>query len=46
MHIYHCRLMLHEPLFFATREVGRLYETGRFLHNYALTYALRQASAP
>lgn len=46
MHIYHCRLTLHEPLFFATREVGRLYETGRFLHNYALTYALRQASAP
>jgi CRISPR-associated protein Csc1 len=46
MHIYHCRLTLHEPLFFATREVGRLYETGRFLHNYALTYALRRASAP
>jgi CRISPR-associated protein Csc1 len=46
MHIYHCRLTLHEPLFFATREVGRLYETGRFLHNYALTYAMRQASAP
>src|SRR5215212_9560163 len=46
MHIYHCRLTLHEPLFFATREIGRLYETGRFLHNYALTYALRRASAP
>jgi CRISPR-associated protein Csc1 len=46
MHIYDCLLTLHEPLFFATRELGRLYETGRYLHNYALTYALRQASAP
>ncbi|MFN8570257.1 MAG: type I-D CRISPR-associated protein Cas5/Csc1 [Kouleothrix sp.] len=46
MQIYHCLLTLHEPLFFATRELGRLYETGRFVHNYALTYALRQASAP
>jgi CRISPR-associated protein Csc1 len=46
MHIYHCLLTVHEPLFFATRELGRLYETGRYLHNYALTYALRQASAP
>ena len=35
-----CRLVLHENLYYATREVGRLYETGRCLHNYALTYAL------
>jgi CRISPR-associated protein Csc1 len=40
------RLTFHENLFYATREVGRLYETGRFLHNYALTYALGLASAP
>lgn len=46
MHIYHCHLTLHEPLFFATREIGRLYETGRYLHNYALTYALQQVQAP
>ena len=46
MYIQRCTLTLHEPLFFATREIGRLYETGRYLHNYALTYALRQASAP
>src|SRR5437868_5975658 len=46
MHIQRCMLTLQEPLFFATREIGRLYETGRYLHNYALTYALRQASAP
>jgi CRISPR-associated protein Csc1 len=41
-----CRLTFHENLFYATREVGRLYETGRYLHNYALTYALGLASAP
>lgn len=46
MYIYQCRLILHEPLFFATREIGRLYETGRYLHNYALTYAFRLAEAP
>ena len=46
MRIYACRLRLHENLFYATREMGRLYETGRWLHNYALTYALGLASAP
>lgn len=46
MHVYECRLTLHEPLFFATRELGRLYETGRYLHNYALTYAFGLARSP
>jgi CRISPR-associated protein Csc1 len=46
MLIYHCQLTLHENLYYATREVGRLYETGRCLHNYALTYALGLAAAP
>ena len=46
MQIAHCRITLHEPLFFATREIGRLYETGRYLHNYALAYALRLVQAP
>ena len=46
MRIYLCQLVLHENLYYATREVGRLYETGRCLHNYALTYALGLASAP
>ncbi|MBN1887858.1 MAG: type I-D CRISPR-associated protein Cas5/Csc1 [Thermoflexales bacterium] len=46
MIIYMGRLVLHESLYFATREVGRLYETGRYLHNYALTYALGLAVAP
>lgn len=46
MRLYLCRLIFHENLFYATREVGRLYETGRYLHNYALTYALGLAVAP
>ncbi len=46
MRFYLCRLTFDENLFYATRETGRLYETGRYLHNYALTYALGFASAP
>lgn len=46
MRLYLCRLTFHENLFYATREIGRLYETGRYLHNYALTYALGLAVAP
>jgi CRISPR-associated protein Csc1 len=46
MHLYACSLTLHEPLFFATREIGRLYETGRYLHNYALTYAFGLVASP
>jgi CRISPR-associated protein Csc1 len=46
MQAYLCRLTLHENLYFATREMGRLYETGKYLHNYALTYALGLATAP
>lgn len=40
MHIQRCTLTLQENLYYATREMGTLYETGNFLHNYALTYAL------
>ncbi|MCA9962855.1 MAG: type I-D CRISPR-associated protein Cas5/Csc1 [Anaerolineales bacterium] len=40
MWVTQCRLTLHDSLFYATREMGTLYETGRFLHNYALSYAL------
>lgn len=46
MHLYLCQLIFHENLFYATRETGRLYETGRYLHNYALTYALELTVAP
>ncbi|WP_019503801.1 type I-D CRISPR-associated protein Cas5/Csc1 [Pleurocapsa sp. PCC 7319] len=38
--IYRCNLELHDSLYFATREIGRLYETEPILHNYALCYAL------
>jgi len=40
MLIMRCRLILHDSLFYATREMGTLYETERYLHNYALSYAL------
>jgi len=46
MWLARCRLTTHEPIFYATREIGRLYETGRYLHNYALTYALGLAQSP
>jgi len=45
MYITRCLLRLHENLFYATREIGRLYETGRYLHNYGLTYALGLATS-
>jgi CRISPR-associated protein Csc1 len=38
--IYRCELELHDSLYFATREIGRLYETEPIIHNYALCYAL------
>ncbi|MEO6888103.1 MAG: type I-D CRISPR-associated protein Cas5/Csc1 [Ktedonobacteraceae bacterium] len=41
-----CHLELHDFLFYASREMGRLYETERYLHNYGLTYALGLAQAP
>jgi CRISPR-associated protein Csc1 len=40
MHIIRCRLTLHDTVFYATREMGILYETERYIHNYALSYAL------
>lgn len=41
-----CRLTLHDYLFYASREMGRLYETEKYLHNYGLTYALGLAKSP
>jgi len=46
MQITVCRLELHDFLFYASREMGRLYETERYLHNYGLTYALGLARTP
>lgn len=45
MHIYQLCLTLQDPLYFATRELGRLYATENYLHNYALTYALGLAKS-
>src|SRR6266568_1355384 len=42
--VYH--LELHDFLFYASREMGRLYETEKYLHNYGLTYALGLVKAP
>jgi CRISPR-associated protein Csc1 len=41
-----CHLELHDFLFYASREMGRLYETERYLHNYGLTYALGLTRSP
>ena len=38
--IYCCKIELHDSVYFATREIGRLYETEPVIHNYALCYAL------
>jgi CRISPR-associated protein Csc1 len=38
--LYQCELTLHDNVFFATREMGTLFETEKYLHNWALSYAL------
>ncbi|MBU0703222.1 MAG: type I-D CRISPR-associated protein Cas5/Csc1 [Chloroflexi bacterium] len=40
MHIYRGMLESLDYIFYATVEQGKVYETGAFLHNYALAYAL------
>lgn len=40
IHLYWAQLELHDSLYFATRELGRLYETEPIIHNYALAYVL------
>lgn len=37
---YSFTIELHDSLYYATREIGKLFETGFYLHNYALSYAL------
>ncbi|QNP28321.1 type I-D CRISPR-associated protein Cas5/Csc1 [Cylindrospermopsis curvispora] len=39
MMIYRCDLRLQDNVFFATREIGGLYETEKYLHNWALSFA-------
>src|SRR5438128_3438987 len=45
MELYRCDIALHDYLFFATTERGKVAETGPFIHNYALTYALGWATS-
>lgn len=40
MQIYRGRLELQDYVFYSTVERGKVYETGAFIHNYALAYAL------
>ncbi len=40
MQIYRGAIELLDYVFYATVERGKVYETGAFIHNYALTYAL------
>lgn len=46
MEVTRFRLTLHDSLYYATREMGRLYETERVIHNWALTYALGLIQKP
>jgi CRISPR-associated protein Csc1 len=46
MQIYQANLELLDYVFFATVEKGKVYETGNFLHNYALAYAFGLALTP
>ncbi len=46
MHIYPVDLLLQEHTFFASREIGTLYESEPLVGNYALTYALGLCHAP
>jgi len=39
MMIYQCDLKLHDNVFLANREIGNLYETEKYLHNWALSFA-------
>jgi CRISPR-associated protein Csc1 len=45
IHIRRCNLTLHDYLFFATTRRGYVTETGQFIHNYSLTYALGWAKS-
>src|SRR2546429_4742010 len=45
-YIAHCHMTLHDNLYYASREFGRVYETEKYLHNYGLTYALGLVQPP
>ena len=45
MQIYRGTIELLDYVFYATIERGKVYETGPFIHNYALAYALNLVNA-
>lgn len=46
MQVYRAEMRLWEHVYFASREIGILYETEPLIGNYALAYALGLARAP
>ena len=40
MHAYRLTITLQDLMYYASRELGRMYISERYIHNYALTYAL------
>jgi CRISPR-associated protein Csc1 len=46
IHIYRADLTLMEHTYFASREVGTLYQSEPLIGNYALTYAMALCAAP
>lgn len=46
MRVFRAVLELLDYVFFATVELGKVYETGPFIHNYALAYALHLVRSP
>ncbi|MBD3181750.1 type I-D CRISPR-associated protein Cas5/Csc1 [Candidatus Poribacteria bacterium] len=43
--LWQCKLIMMDYLFFATTKKSSLVETGSFIHNYSLTYAMGLASS-
>lgn len=46
MRVFQASLELHEPTYFASREIGILFQTEAVIGNYALAYALGLCAAP
>lgn len=42
--LFRLEITAEDPIFFSTREANKRINTGRYLHNYALTYSLIYAS--
>jgi CRISPR-associated protein Csc1 len=42
--VYRLKITAEDPIFFSTQEANKRINTGRYIHNYALTYSLLHAS--